>query len=300
MVPIVVSNIGASDCTIEGPSAGSIVLEPAAIASGTDTIHTVTTAAAATTRTITRDIPAGDNRRFIAVQGIIYNALPGTGAPGLTCSAAGATVTQRDTVGDGLNSGSTPIKATIWTGTLPDGAALPGCNFDFAVPQFWTSCWQYVLVVQNAGGVEDWDVGLRAGAATSETFAGLSPSVAESMAVVVAMHQGNSAHPITIAPGDILLQSKTSGTRSLKDFSYAVAMQSDQPAAPLSYTGSSAYASPAVIGGAVFTPVTSTVVGGAGALLWKGTLPAVLAPGNMGVVWAMSDGLRYMLDMVET
>jgi hypothetical protein len=250
------------------------------------------------TARITIDIPAGTNRRFVAVQGIIYHALPTTGAPALTCSAAGATVTQRDTAGDGLNSGTTPIKATIWTGTLPDGGAIPAANFDFAVPELWCSRWHYVLVVQNALGVEDWDVGLRAGSGTVSTFTGLSPSIAESMAVVVAMQQGDDANPITIAPGTHLLQGKTPNTRNLKDFSFAVAIESDRPAAPLSYTASSIFGSPGVIGGVVFTPVTGTVTGSS--LLWRGTLPAVLSPGNMAILWALSDGVRYQLDMVET
>jgi hypothetical protein len=300
MVPVVVSNIGAADCTIEGPTAGSIVLEPSVMITGNDATHNLVTTSPATTRTITLDIPAADDRRFIAVQGITYHSLPGSGAPGLTCSAAGSTVTQRDQAGDGNYAGATPIKLTLWTGTLPAGGPIPGVAFPFAVPEFWASCWQYVLVLQNAAGVEDYDLVTRAGAATSETFTGLAPSIAESMAVVVAVHQGSAAHPITIAPADTLVQGKTPGGRSLKDFSYAVAVQSDRPASALSYTGSSAYASPAVIGGAALTPVTGTVVGGAGALLWKGTLPAVLAPGNMAVVWALSDGVRYQLDMVET
>jgi len=155
-----------------------------------------------------------------------------------------------------------------------------------------------VLIVQNASGVEDYDVGLRAGTGTVSTFAGLSPSIAESMAVVVAMQQGDDANPITIAPGTNVLQGKTPSSRNLKDFSYAVAIESDRPAAPLSYTATSAYGSPGVIGGCVFTPVTGTVTGAA--LIWRGTLPAVLSPGNMAILWALSDGTRYQLDMVET
>jgi hypothetical protein len=298
MVPTVLTNIGLSDCTIEGPATGSVSLEPAVLISGNETLYNVNTAEPAATPRITLDIPAGTNRRFVAVQGIIYHALPATGAPALTCSAAGATVTQRDTAGDGLNSGTTPIKATIWTGTLPDGGSIPAVNFDFAVPQFWCSRWHYVLIVQNASGVEDYDVGLRAGTGTVSTFAGLSPSIAESMAVVVAMQQGDDANPITIAPGTNVLQGKTPSSRNLKDFSYAVAIESDRPAAPLSYTATSAYGSPGVIGGCVFTPVTGTVTGAA--LIWRGTLPAVLSPGNMAILWALSDGTRYQLDMVET
>jgi hypothetical protein len=295
MVPIVVTNIGAANCTIEGPTSGSIVLEPSVIASGSETLSSTVLGEPAASPKVIIDIPAGTNRRFFAVQGLSYHSLPGSGSPALTCSAAGAVVTQRDQVGDGLHSGATPIKGTIWSGTIPDGGALTAVEFQFTVPQNWCSRWHYVTVVQNAAGVEDYDLALRAGAVTNETFTGLSPSVAESMAIVVAMHQGDAAHPVSITPNGTLIQNKTPSGRSLKDFAYAVAIHSDRPASGLSYTGSSGYASPAVIGGLVFTPVTGTV--GGTSLLWNGTPPAVLVPGNTATVWALSDGLRYYLDM---
>ena len=260
MVPVVVSNIGLSDCTIEGPSAGSIVLEPAILVTGITTGVDTTGGLPASTKVVTVDIPAGDNRRFFAVQGLIYHSVPATEVIALACSAAGSAVFQRDQVGTGGQSSSTPIKATLWSGTIPDGGALPGVTFTFNVPATWASHFHYVVVVQNAGGAEDYDLGLRAGAATSETFAGLSPSVPESMAIVVALHHGGPANPVSIAPGTVLVQNRT-GSRSLKDFSYCVVFQSDRPASALSYTGSSGYASPAVIGGLTFIPVTGTVVG---------------------------------------
>ena len=297
MVPVVVSNIGAADCTIEGPTAGSIVLEPGIIVTGIDQAVDTTLTQPASTRVITRDIPAATNRRFLAAQVVMYHSTPPAEVISLACSAAGATVTQRDQVGTGLHNGSQPLKVTLWSGTIPGEATLPAVDFSFAVPGAWCAVWHYVLVVQNAGGAEDYDLVQRAGAATSETFTGLVPSITQSMAVVLAVHHSGAAHPVTVAPGDSLVQSRT-GSRSVKDFAYAVTAQSDRPASALSYTGSSGYASPAVIGGLVFTPVTDTVA--AGALLWKGTAPAVLAPGNMAVVWALSDGVRYQLDMVES
>jgi len=299
MVPVVVSNIGAADCTIEGPTAGSIVLEPAILITGINTATDTTGSLPASTKVVTVDIPAGEGRRFFAIQGLVYHTPPATEVISLACSAAGSTVVQRDQAGTGNQAGSSPIKATIWSGTIPDGGALPATAFTFEVPGWWCSHFHYIVVVQNAGGVEDYDLVLRAGSATSETFASLSPSVPESMAIVVAMHHSGSANPVSISPGTTLVQNRT-GSRSAKDFAYCVAFQSDRPAAVQTYTGSSPFASPAVIGGLAFTPVTGTVAGGAGALLWRGTLPAVLQPGNMAVFWAMSDGLRYMLDMVET
>jgi hypothetical protein len=299
MVPTVVVNIGASDCTIEGPTAGSIVIEPSLLLPpAIEVAHDTTLTQPIGTRTVTRDVPAGTNRRFVAVQGIMYHTSQAVQSIGLTCSAAGATVTQRDQVGDGNHAGAQPIKATIWTGTLPDGPALPATVFTFELPALWCSHFEAVVLVQDAGGVEDYDLTQRAGTALTETFTGLSPSIAESMAVVFALHQGNPANPVAISPAGTLTQGKTPGGRTVKDFSYCINVHSDRPASGLTYDGSSAYGSPAVIGGVVFTPVTSTVTGTA--LLWKGTPPAVLAPGNMGVFWAMSDGLRYVLDMVES
>lgn len=299
MVPVVVSNIGAADCTIEAPTAGSIVLEPSIIVTGIDASIDTSQNQLADAREVIVNIPAGEKRRFFAVQGVVYHTSIVPLTQGMTCSVPGAVVTQHEAIGNGNQAGTQPIAAVLWSGTLPDGPAFPAAEFSFQLSLNWASYFHYVVVVQTASAVEDADLGLRAGAATSEVFAGLSPSMPESMALVVAMHQGGGANPINIAPGTILVQNRT-GTRSLKDFSYAVAVETDRPASPLSYTASSAFASPAVIGGLVFNPVTGTVGGAAGSLLWRGTLPAVLSPGNVGIVWALSDGLRYQLDMVET
>jgi len=62
MVPTVLTNIGLSDCTIEGPATGSVSLEPAVLISGNETLYNVNTAEPAATPRITLDIPAGTNR----------------------------------------------------------------------------------------------------------------------------------------------------------------------------------------------------------------------------------------------
>lgn len=283
-----------SYCEIEGPdAAGGGLLEPAVIASGSDTLQDTTGGPAAVQRTITLDVPAGSNRRVWVLAGTIFHTTIPTPAHVLSSPNANVTgITQRGTAGTGNQAGTAPILATQFEAVIAGSAAVPGCQFKLDVQAVWSSFFWMVKVVQNVSGTEDYACVARAGAVTDETVA-FSPSQPESMVLSWVLQQGAGANPIALTPNDSIQQGKTPGSRSAKDFAYAVAVDSDRPASNQVYSGSSAAASPAVIGGMVFLPVTTA--GGSGALIWKGVAPPRVQPGEQAAIWAGSDGSTYYL-----
>lgn len=279
---------------IEGPDAGGGgILEPSVIASASDTLQDTTGGPAATTRTITLDIPAGSNRRVWVLAGTIFHSSVTTPVHVFhSPNAAITAITQRGTAGTGNQAGSAPILTTQFEAVVAGSAAVPACQFQLDIQAVWSSFFWIVKVIQNVSGTEDHACTARAGAVTTETVA-FSPSQPKSMVIAWVVQQGANANPIALTPNDSIQQSKTPGTRSSKDFAYAVAVDSDRPASSQTYSGSSATASPAVIGGMVLLPVTTA--GGSGALIWKGTAPPRVQPGDQASIWAGSDGSTYYL-----
>lgn len=293
MVPVVLTNLGLDECEIEGPAAGSLVLKPTVIAEGAAVDSDTAINAPGMTLHVILNIPAGPNRKFVAIAGVIYGETQ-AGSPTLTCASVTG-ITSRGNVGDGLYSGGTPIKAVEWTGDVPGTAAIASADFACAFPANWDTAFIAVKVLQNVSGMEDYAVTLRAGASTTSTQA-FDPSLADSTIVAWAMQQGGGANPMTLTPNDSVEANRT-GVRSLRDLSYVMAVDRDRPASSQTYTATAgnSVASPAVIGGLVFLPVTESTAGSD--LIWDGTPPALLQPGDTAVVWALSDGQRYLLDM---
>ncbi|MDF3015919.1 MAG: hypothetical protein K0R44_1144 [Thermomicrobiales bacterium] len=300
MVPIVIMNRGLSDLTIEGPAevgGGTQVLKPTVIAADIEVMDDSSQALPADhPLTVTIDIPAGSNRRAFVLTAYIDHTST-TVEPDLTCSIPGVTITKRGTAGTGDPGGSQPIWAVLWEVDIPGSGALTAAEFTGLYDAGVASALTAVKVLQNVSGTEDYAVTLRAGAATTETQS-FSPSQADSTTIVFALQQGAAANPITLTPNNTVNQGKTSSARMLKDFAYAIAVDTEAAASSQLYTGISSHSSPAVIGGMVFLPVTeSTGGGGSDDLIWNGTPPAVLEPGNTATVWALSDGIYYYLDM---
>jgi hypothetical protein len=281
---------------IEGPGSSSTVLKPTVIAADLETDFTTSTPPPAEDHVFTLDIPAGSDRLAVLVAGVISHTTP-SGGPTLTCGVAGSTVTQRATAGDGNQAGTRPIFTKLYTVAIPGSAAIPGAVFTLAVPAGMAGMMQALKVFQNVGGTEDYAATERAGAATSETQA-FSPSQPGSTNLVFAFHQGASANPVNITPRDSIQQGKSGGTRSAKDFSYAIALDEDHAASASTYTGSSAASSPAVIGGLVLLPVTTAGGGSGDGMVWKGTRPCRVQPGEHAAAWASSDGTTYFLTYV--
>jgi hypothetical protein len=280
---------------IEGPGSSSTVLKPTVIAADLETDFT-TVDPPAEDHIITIDIPAGTDRLAVVVAGVISHTTP-TAGPTLTCGVAGSTVTERATAGNGNQAGTRPIFTKLWTVALTGSAAITAGTFTLAVPAGQAGMVYAVKVFQNVGGTEDYVATERAGAVTNETAA-FNPSQPGSTNLVFAFHQGAPANPVNITPRDSIQQGKSGGTRSLKDVSYAIALDADHAASAETYTGSSVASSPAVIGGLVLLPVT-TAGGGAGdGMVWKGTRPCRVQPGEHAAAWASSDGQTYFLTYV--
>ena len=281
---------------IEGPGSSPTVLKPSVIAGDLLTAFSTTPPAPAENHVLTLDIPAGSNRLAVVVAGVISHTTP-TGGPTLTCGVAGSTVTQRGTGGDGNQAGTAPIFTVLWTVALPGTAVLPAATFTLAVPAGMSGMVYPAKVFQNVSGTEDYAVTLRPGATTSETQA-FSPSQPGSTVFVFAFHQSAAANPVNILPRDSIQQGKSGGVRTAKDVSYAIALDEDHAASSETYTGSSTASSPAVIGGLVLLPVTTGGGGAGDGMIWKGTRPCRVQPGEHAAAWASSDGQTYYLTYV--
>jgi hypothetical protein len=245
------------------------------------------------------NIPTGTGRVMLVAGGWGFHAdtTPGHSVvlslTNLTGGCVGATVTQLQTVGHGTSTNAAPVLAYLWVVAIPDGAAGT-LTLSWAISAMMSRQNSRAVAFQDVSGHELASLALRAGTAKTEAVT-LARSVAQSTAVAFAWQADVLSNPVTFAPVGELTENGVTSFTTAKDIADAW-VRDDQAAASVTYTASSAFGAPAVIGGIVLKPrtVVVTTPPGDDGLITDTTKPfKIAAQGGEAWVLAASDGTSF-------
>ena len=247
-------------------------------------------------------VPAGTSRAVTVVT--LSNYWSGTGHSTTVASANITGLARRQAAGDGTIGNADPLLVETWTGTIDDAkGSLANLAVSVTPSAFFARLVVVVIVHQDVSGTENPYAIKRTGNATTITRT-VTPTLAQSVNVLVAGFQKNISTPVTLAgtPATTSAEDFTDNgvgapAASNNDPSYGVLNDAGLLAVAYAYTATGAASVPAVLGGVTLKPRTvTTVVPGDDGLITDQAKPYLIGPKQQGFVLCASDGSSWYAD----